>query len=104
MSDFELMYMHSEYIGHFQTAFADYLALLSMFLVAGYLVSAKLKANMVFIVVAVFTVAAFLQGSILFLSSQDALGALGQIAQRANIDPSGLGWHIAASSSKHRAQ
>ena len=60
-----------------------------MFLVAGYLVSAKLKANMVFIVVAVFTVAAFLQGSILFLSSQDALGALGQIAQRANIDPVG---------------
>ena len=61
MSDFELVYMFTEDVNSLETAFMNFIAMLTAFLVAGYLVADKLKPNMVFIVVTLFTLAVLQQ-------------------------------------------
>lgn len=93
MTDFELVYLLNEYSNAIQTALMNYVAVLSAFLIAGYLVSARLTANMVFIVVALFTLAVTQQLWFVFIVSNNLLGVGGQIVERVAIDPSGLDWH-----------
>ena len=93
MTDYELVYIFTENLNSLQSAFMNYVGVLFAFLIAAYLVAAKLESSMVLIVVGLFTLIAFQQVAPVF-GYGSTVGELGsQIAARAIEDPSSLSWH-----------
>ena len=96
MTDYELIYFFVEYVDGLQAAFMNYVAVLFAFLIAGYLVAAKLKSSMVSIVVGLFTLVVLLQAAVIIGHGYDTSALIGQITERAANPASGIDWHGAA--------
>ncbi len=93
MSDYELVYFFMENINALQATFMNYVAVLFAFLIAAYLVAAKLESRMVFVIVGLFTLVALPQTFNIAGHGHDVAALASQIAARAAEDPSALGWH-----------
>ena len=76
-----------------QSAFTNYVAVLSGFLIAGYLIDDKLESRMVVIVITLFTLVVLQQGNIVIGLGHDSASLLGQISTQASDASSNLGWH-----------
>ncbi len=93
MSDFELVYMFTEDVNSLETAFMNFIAMLTAFLVAGYLVADKLKPSMVFIIVTLFTLAVLQQVLNLFAFQGDLTRITQEMLSRVAEGQSGISWH-----------
>ncbi len=96
MSDYELVDLFTEQLNTLQSSFMDYVAVLFAFLIAAYLVAAKLESRMVTVIVVLFTVVALQHVLPILASGSDFAGVAGQIALRATNDSSSVNWHGAA--------
>ena len=93
MTDYELINMFVEHMTLLQTILMNYVAVLFAFLIAAYLIAAKLESGMVFIIVGLFTLVALPQAINVIGIGYDTAAIAGQIASRAMQDSSGVGWH-----------
>ncbi len=93
MTDYELITFFYEGVNSLQVAFMNYVAVLFAFLIAAYLVAARLESSMVFIIVGLFTLVILQQSVTLVGFGYDVAALLSQIAARASEDPTGVGWH-----------
>ena len=91
MTDYEVLTVFNEMSANTQDAYMNFVAILSGFLIAGFLVANKLSKSMTIIVTALFTVAALQQGSVIFLLWGDQVGLLADIHSR-----EALNWHGAS--------
>ena len=98
MSDFELVSLFSELVINLQTSFMNYVAVLFAFLVGGYMTADKLDTITASIFIGLFSLVTLQQASPVLGFGNDASSLAALIAVRAADDPSGLGWHGAASS------
>ena len=98
MSDYELIdLLFSDVIG-IQTTVMNFVTVLSAFLVVGYLVADKLDKTIVIIIVALFTLVTFYQTLATIGLGHDFEGLIGVLGERADRDPSALGWQSATMS------
>jgi hypothetical protein len=93
MTDYEMVSLFVETLEALQSAFTNYVAVLSGFLIAGYLIADKLEARMVGIVVTLFTLVVLQQGNIVVGLGHDSASLLGEISAQASDASSNLGWH-----------
>ena len=96
MSDYELVNLFQLHLINVQTEVMNYVALLFAFLIAAYLIADKLESSMVFIVLGLFTLVVLQQAGPVLGTGHDFAAIAGQIAARAAEEPSGVGWHGAA--------
>lgn len=91
MTDYEILSLFSEFGANTQTVFMNYVTVLSAFLIAGFLVADRLSKTMTIVLVALFSVVAFQQGTALLLHWGDQVGLMADIRGR-----EALGWHGSA--------
>ena len=88
MTDYEVLSLFNEMAANTQGAFMNFVAILSAFLIAGYLAAHRLSKTMTIIVIALFTVAAVQEGAVMILHWGDQVGLLADIYSRET-----LSWH-----------
>ena len=93
MTDYETVSLFLATLETLQSAFTNYVAVLSGFLIAGYLIADKLESRMVVIVITLFTLVVLQQGNTLTGLGYDAASLLGEISAQASEASSSLGWH-----------
>ena len=91
MTDYEVLSLFNEMSANTQGAYMNFVAILSAFLIAGYLAAHRLSKTMTIIVIALFTVAALQEGCVSFLLWGDQLGLM--VDMRAHA---ALSWHGAS--------
>ena len=93
MTDYEMASLFVENLEALQSVFTNYVAVLSGFLIAGYLIADKLESRMVVIVITLFTLVMLQQGNLVVGLGHDSASLLGQISLQASEASSNLGWH-----------
>ena len=93
MTDYEMVSLFVETNEALQSAFTNYVAVLSAFLIAGYLIADKLETRMVAIVITLFTMVVLQQGNVVIGFGHDSASLLGQISAQATEPSSSIGWH-----------
>jgi hypothetical protein len=93
MTDYEVASLFVETVEALQSAFTNYVAVLSGFLIAGYLIADKLESRMVVIVITLFTLVVLQQGNIVIGLEYGSASLLGQISAQASEASSNLGYH-----------
>ena len=96
MTDYELVYFFVEIVKAHETSFMNYVAVLFSFLIAGYLIAAKLESRMVFLIVGLFTLVVLQQLSNILGFGTDMASLGVEIQLRASDAVTGLDWHGAA--------
>jgi hypothetical protein len=92
MTDYEMYYLIIESASVAFTVFATYLTIIFAFLVVGYLVSHKLHASMVAIVVFLFSLASLLCTLVVVRASEGMIGLTSQVGRAIREGHSGLTW------------
>lgn len=97
MNDYEILSMTEEFVNTTWTIFATYVSIVFAFLVASYLVAAKLVARIVWIVIALYTLVALWAVWGLNRTSVSLVAAMAEIKRMVQESDSSLGWWPPAS-------
>ena len=91
MTDYEILSLFNEMAANTQGAFMNFVAILSAFLIAGYLAAHRLSKTMTVILTVLFSVVAVQEGLTVLFHWGDQVGLLADIRSRA-----ALSWHGAS--------
>ena len=95
-SDYQLISLFLEYSLAVNAVFTGYVAVLFAFLIAAYLVAAKLEPAMVFIIVGLFTLVVLQAATPIIGMGSELTGLAGEIAALATHESSSVGRHAMA--------
>lgn len=96
MTDYEMLSILIEFASTIWTVFATYVSIVFAFLVVSYLVSSKLKPELISIVVALYTLVALWASWVLNRGSASLVALVAEMKRSIQDGTSSLGWHPAA--------
>jgi len=93
MTDFEMVYMFSDYMNLIFTVFMGHVSIVFAFLIAGFLVAGRLEKSMVSVVVILFTIAVSISTFIQNRFGGAMIGVAGEMRKAVQRGESTLSWH-----------